>query len=146
MLQKKINRCYSFQNGVVTLMKTGINAKPYFDELENTQENIGGILWWKTGSYSSKRTAFIKFAAATKKGSFIAYDRTNDGSWNHCGFVTAVKSSATINYLGSKYKDFNDWPQYARLFYYVNLTIGFSSFFVELLFCGSEVAILIWWI
>lgn len=61
---------------------------------------------WKTGAYDNKRTAFIKFAAATKKGSFIAYDKTNDGSWNHCGFVTAVKSSATIDYLGSKYKDF----------------------------------------
>lgn len=83
-----------------------LNYSPRWCSADSFVKFFGVKNKWKTGSYSNKRTAFIKFAAATKKGSFIAYDRTNDGSWNHCGFVTAVKSSATINYLGSKYKDF----------------------------------------
>ncbi len=55
--------------------------------------------------------AFVKFAAAIKKGSFIAYDKEADGSWNHNGFVTYVlhsgeSSRRNISYHGTTYKDF----------------------------------------
>lgn len=83
-----------------------LNYSPRWCRADSFVKFFGVKNKWKTGSYSNKRTAFIKFAASTKKGSFIAYDGNNDGSWDHCGFVTAVNSSATIDYLGSKYKDF----------------------------------------
>lgn len=66
---------------------------------------------FKTESYSKKRTAFIKFASAVKKGSFIAYDEEGDGDWNHNAFVSHTYHSGedtrrTISYHGSTYKDF----------------------------------------
>lgn len=66
-------------------------------------------------SYSAtslgRYTAFTNFAAAIKKGSFIAYDKEADGSWNHNGFVTYLNHSnestrRNISYHGSTYKDF----------------------------------------
>lgn len=66
---------------------------------------------FKTESYSKKRTAFIKFAAAVKKGTFIAYDEEGDGDWNHNAFVSHTYHSGedkrrSIDYHGSTYKDF----------------------------------------
>lgn len=62
-------------------------------------------------NYSNKYTRFVKFAAAVKKGNFIALDSAGDGSWNHVGFVShtyhAGKSARTnISYHGTTYKDF----------------------------------------
>ena len=66
---------------------------------------------YKTKDYDNKRTAFIKFAAAVKKGSFIAYDEEGDGDWNHNAFVSHTyhsgeNSRRSISYKGSSYKDF----------------------------------------
>ncbi|MEA4922133.1 MAG: amidase domain-containing protein [Eubacteriaceae bacterium] len=62
-------------------------------------------------SYGSKYKAFVNFAAAIKKGSFISIDGTGDGSWDHSGFVSHVfhkgdNSRKSISYHGYKYKDF----------------------------------------
>ena len=66
---------------------------------------------YKTASYSNKRTAFIKFAKAVKKGDFITYDKEADGDWNHNAFVThlyykGANKRKSISYHGSSYLDF----------------------------------------
>ena len=61
-------------------------------------------------NYSNKYTTFIKFAENISKGDFIAYDTGGDKSWEHVGFVTAIKNSngvrESIPYHGSNYKNF----------------------------------------
>lgn len=66
---------------------------------------------YKTSSYGNKRTAFIKFSNAVKKGSFIAFDKTNDGDFDHNAFVSHVHHKGEdkrrpIEYHGKTYLDF----------------------------------------
>lgn len=65
----------------------------------------------KYAASSGRYTSFVNFAAAIKKGSFIAYDKEGEGSWNHNAFVTYLfhsgeSSRRNITYHGTTYKDF----------------------------------------
>lgn len=41
---------------------------------------------------------FKRFSEKVKAGDFIAYDRENDGDWNHVGYVTATGESKLYEY------------------------------------------------
>ena len=41
---------------------------------------------------------FKRFSAKLRAGDFIAYDRENDGDWNHVGYVTTTGSYGTYQY------------------------------------------------
>lgn len=98
----------------------------WFEYHSNYRSNAYSIKWcranafikyygtksvYRTAKYQNKRTAFIKFAKAVKKGSFIAYDEQGDGDWDHNAFVSHLfyknaTSRASISYHGSQFLDF----------------------------------------
>lgn len=47
-------------------------------------------------------TSNSSFSSNIKAGDFIATDKTNDGDWDHMGFVTEVKSTQTNGYYDYK--------------------------------------------
>lgn len=60
---------------------------------------------YASSSYSNRYNAFVNLSKNVKAGSFISYDKENDGDWNHMGFVTGV-SSTEVAYHELKYRDF----------------------------------------
>lgn len=76
----------------------------------SSKNNYGGI--WPTADKFAKffgvkstTSDFYTFSSRVKKGSFIAYDKENDGKWNHMAFVT--NKSSTVKKTGNvKYYDF----------------------------------------
>lgn len=67
----------------------------------------------------STTTNFYTFSTRVKKGSFIGYDRTSDGSWDHLAFVTA-KSSTKRTTEGVTYYDFKVAQHTTDYNYYVS--------------------------
>jgi len=53
--------------------------------------------------YTTK--SFYTFSTKVKKSSFIGYDTTSDGNWNHMAFVTAKPSEKKKTH-GVTYYDF----------------------------------------
>lgn len=84
-----------------------IKSKSWYYSSKN---NYGGI-WPSADKFAkffgvkSKTTNFKTFSSNVKKGSFIAYDKENDGKWNHMAFVTS-KSSKLKKTNGVSYYDF----------------------------------------
>lgn len=84
--------------------------------------NYGGI-WPSADKFAkffgvkSKTTNFKTFSSNVKKGSFIAYDKENDGKWNHMAFVTGksttLKTTNGVSYYNFKIaqhsKQYNKW-------------------------------------
>ena len=64
-------------------------------------------------------TNFYTFSTKVKKGSFISYDITSDGSWDHMAFVTA-KSSTKKTTEGVTYYDFKVAQHTTNYNYYVS--------------------------
>ena len=60
------------------------------------------VKYWKV-SYST--TSFKNFSTKLKKGNFIAYDKNNDGKYDHVAFVTE-RSSKTVTTEKVTYTDF----------------------------------------
>ncbi len=75
-----------------------------------SSNNFGGI-WPSADKFAkffgvkSKTTNFKAFSHSVQKGSFIAYDRENDGKWNHMAFVTAT-SNNVYSTNGESFFDF----------------------------------------
>lgn len=68
-------------------------------------------------SYSSFQTrVYSTFTRWLAAGSFIAYDKYNDGDWDHVGYVTQVDSYKTNGYYDHKIaqhsSEYHKWAQY----------------------------------
>ena len=50
------------------------------------------------GGVDYKYSSHASFANKLKKGDYISIDYTNDGNWDHMGFVTAVGSKTSSGY------------------------------------------------
>ena len=87
------------------------NINESFKVDENLEINANAFVRFFVVKYSTK--SFISFADNVKKGSFVSFDRTDDGEFDHNGFVTHTirkkgESRRKVKYLDTNltYKDF----------------------------------------
>jgi Putative amidase domain len=76
----------------VNASKLDINSETY-SNIENMIKSF--VLYFNL--YNSY-TSFYTFSQSVKVGDLIVIDYTNDGSWDHMGFVTA-KNSTSSSYV-----------------------------------------------
>lgn len=109
----------------VSQIKTYGGVKPYYAYITAKYEkhlvkskswyysskNNYGAIWPSADKFAkffgvkSTTTSFYTFSTKVKKGSFISYDKENDGKWNHMAFVTD-KSGTVKKTEGVKYYNF----------------------------------------
>lgn len=108
-----VPRCikYSGGNDIRINWSTSWHCIPKEDKYSTVWINANAFVRFFGVKYSTK--SFISFADNVKKGSFVSFDRTDDGEFDHNGFVTHTirkkgESRRKVKYLDTNltYKDF----------------------------------------
>ena len=108
-----VPRCikYSGGNDIRINWSTSWHCIPKEDKYSTGWVNANAFVRFFGVKYSTK--SFISFADNVKKGSFVSFDRTDDGEFDHNGFITHTirkkgESRRKVKYLDTNltYKDF----------------------------------------
>ena len=108
-----VPRCikYSGGNDIRINWSTSWHCIPKEDKYSTVWVNANAFVRFFGVKYSTK--SFISFADNVKKGSFVSFDRTDDGEFDHNGFITHTirkkgESRRKVKYLDTNltYKDF----------------------------------------